>query len=105
LVVRAAIIDSIHQSPPESNSKGNKEVYMVGQGDQPPKKTTEEIQWEVEEEIPRAACLARDAERGKRHNSLENDFGASEDEPRDGAPSRRHHPKFNSWLPADRDRV
>jgi hypothetical protein len=44
LVVRAAIIDSIYQSPPESNSKGNKEVYMVGQGDQPHKKTAEEIQ-------------------------------------------------------------
>jgi hypothetical protein len=31
--------------------------------------------------------------------------GALDDEPRDGAPTRRHHWKFNSWRPADRDRL
>jgi hypothetical protein len=43
---------------------------MVGKGDELPEKTIEEIQWEAEEEIARAAHLARDAERGKRHNDL-----------------------------------
>jgi hypothetical protein len=36
---------------------------------------------------------------------MQDDSGASEDEPRDGAPARRHHPKFNSRRPADRDRL
>jgi hypothetical protein len=49
------------------------------------------------------ACLARDAERGKRHNGLQDDSGAADDEPRGGAPSSRHHAKFNSWQSADQD--
>jgi hypothetical protein len=49
--------------------------------------------------------LAREAKRGKRHNGLQDDLGASEDEPRDSAPTRRHHPKFNSQCPVDRDRL
>jgi hypothetical protein len=49
--------------------------------------------------------LVREAERRKRHNGMQDDSGASEDEPRDGAPARRHHPKFNSRRPADRDRL
>jgi hypothetical protein len=32
LVVPVAITDPIHQSSPESDSKGNKEVYMMGVG-------------------------------------------------------------------------
>jgi hypothetical protein len=76
---------------------------MVGQGDQPHENTAEEIQQEAKEEIARAARLVWDAKRGKRHNDLQNDSGAYEDEPRDGAPSRRHHPKFKSWCPADRE--
>jgi hypothetical protein len=43
---------------------------MVGQGEEPPEKTIKEIQWEVEDKIVRVARLARDAERGKRHNDL-----------------------------------
>jgi hypothetical protein len=39
------------------------------------------------------------------HNGLQDDSGASEDEPRDGAPVRRHHLKFNSRCPADQDRL
>jgi hypothetical protein len=70
LAVSAAITDLIYQSSPESESEGEREVYMVGQGEEPPEKTIEEIQREVEEEIAWAAHLARDAERGKRHNSL-----------------------------------
>jgi hypothetical protein len=45
-------------------------VYMVGQGEKPHKKIVKEIQWEVEEEIAQVDHLARDAERGKRHNGL-----------------------------------
>jgi hypothetical protein len=59
---------------------------MVGLGDQPTEKTTEEIQREAAEETAWAERLAREAERGKRHNGLQDDSGASEDEPRDGAP-------------------
>jgi hypothetical protein len=69
---------------------------MVGNKEEPPEKIIEEIQWEAEQEIARAARLAREAERGKRHNGLQDDSGASDDEPRDGSPMRRHHPKFNS---------
>jgi hypothetical protein len=78
---------------------------MVGQGEEPPEKTIEEIQREAEEEIARATRLARDAKRGRRHNGLQDDSRVSDDEPRDGAPFRRHHPKFNSRLPTDRDRL
>jgi hypothetical protein len=69
---------------------------MVGNKEEPPEKIIEEIQREAEQEIARAARLAREAERGKRHNGLQDDSGASDDEPRDGSPMRRHHPKFNS---------
>jgi hypothetical protein len=66
-----AIIDPIYQSSPESESEGNREVYMVGQGEEPPEMTIEEIQREEEEEeIARTTHLARDAERGKKHNDL-----------------------------------
>jgi hypothetical protein len=105
LAISAAITDLIYQSSPESESEGEKEVYMVGQGEEPPEKTIEEIQQEAEEEIARASRLASDAERGKRHNDLQDDSGASDDEPRDGAPSRRHHPKFNTRRPADRGQL
>jgi hypothetical protein len=43
---------------------------MVGQGEELPKKTTEEITREAEEQIGRAACLAKEAKKGKRHNAL-----------------------------------
>jgi hypothetical protein len=39
---------------------------MVGQGEQPTEKTTEEIAREAEEELTRAAQLARDADKGKK---------------------------------------
>jgi hypothetical protein len=101
LAIPVATTDPIYQSSPESDSEGSGEVYMVGNGVELPEKTVEEIQREADEEIAHAACLAREAERGKRHSSLQDDSGASDDEPRDGAPTRRHHPKFNSWRPAD----
>jgi hypothetical protein len=73
---------------------------MVGNKEEPPEKTTEEIQQEAKEEIACAAHLARQPDqarnRGKKHNGLQYNSGASDDEPRDGAPMRRHHPKFDS---------
>jgi hypothetical protein len=71
-------------------------------------KTTEEIQQEAEKEIAHVARLARELDqarhRGKRHNGLQDDSGALDDEPRDGAPTRRHHPKFDSRRPTNQDR-
>jgi hypothetical protein len=43
---------------------------MVGNKEEPPEKIIEEIQRETEQEIARAARLAREDERGKRHNGL-----------------------------------
>jgi hypothetical protein len=73
---------------------------MVVNGEELSENTTKEIQQEAEEEIARAAHLARELDwsrnRGKKHNGLQDNLGASDDEPRDGAPMRRHHPKFDS---------
>jgi hypothetical protein len=44
MVVPAATIDPICQSSPESDFEGDKEVYMVGNGEEPSEKTIEEIQ-------------------------------------------------------------
>jgi hypothetical protein len=104
LAVPVATTDPIYQSSPKSDSEGGGEVYMVGNGEEPQEKTVEEIQREAEEEITHATHLAREAEKGKRHNSLQDDSSASDDQPRDGAPMR-HHPKFNSRHPANRDRL
>jgi hypothetical protein len=41
--VFAALIDAIDQSSSKSDSEGDREVYMVGRGDEPPGKTVEEI--------------------------------------------------------------
>jgi hypothetical protein len=101
LAIPAATTDPIYQSSPESNIEGDGEVYMVRNGEELLERTAEEIPWEAGEEIARAAHLAREAERGKRHNGLQDDSSASDDEPRDGAPTRRHRPKFNSQCPVD----
>jgi hypothetical protein len=69
---------------------------MLGNLEEPPEKTDEEIQREAEEEIACRARLAKEGEKGKRHNGLQDNSGASDDEPRYGAPMRRHNPKFNS---------
>jgi hypothetical protein len=105
LAVSAATTDLIYQSSLESDSEGGREVYMVGNGEELPEKIVEEIQREADEEIAHAAHLAREAKRGKRHNDLQDDTNALNDEPRDDAPARRHHPKFDSRRPADQDRV
>jgi hypothetical protein len=44
---------------------------MVGNGDKLPYKTVEGIQRETEEELAHIAHLARESERGKRHNRLQ----------------------------------
>jgi hypothetical protein len=75
---------------------------MVGEGEQAPEKTIEEIAHEGEEGIARVARLTK---MGKRHKGLQDNSGSSCDEPRDGAPSRRHHPKFNPRRATDRDRL
>jgi hypothetical protein len=100
-----AIIDPIYQSPPEFDSEGGREVYMVGQGEELPEKAVEEIAREAEEEIARAARLAKEAKKGKRHNNMQDNSRSSDDEPRDGAPLRRHHMKLNSRCPAGQDRL
>jgi hypothetical protein len=69
---------------------------MVEQGGELPEKTTEELQREAEEEIARDEQLARELDKRKGHNGLQDDSGGSEDEHSDRAPTRRHHPKFNS---------
>jgi hypothetical protein len=109
LAVLTATTDPIYQSSPESDSEGGKEVYMVGNGEELPKKTTEEIQQEAEEEITRAARLARELDqardRGKNHNGLQDNSGVLDDEPRHSAPTRRHHPKFDSRCSSNQDRL
>jgi hypothetical protein len=42
--ISVATIDSVYQSPPESDSEGGREVYTVGDKEELPEKTTEEIQ-------------------------------------------------------------
>jgi hypothetical protein len=92
----AAIADPIYQPPPKSNSEGDREVFMVRQGEELPEKTIEEFQWEAEEENARATHLAKEAEKGKRHNGLQDNTESLDGEPRNGTPLRRQHPKFNS---------
>jgi hypothetical protein len=60
----------IYQSPLKSDSEGGGEVYLVGNEEELPDKTVEEIQWETDDELTHVARLAREAERGKRHNDL-----------------------------------
>jgi hypothetical protein len=70
LAILTTTIDPIHQSSLESDSKGNREVCMVGPREELLEKIVEEIQREANEEIAQAAHLAKDAKKGKRHNNL-----------------------------------
>jgi hypothetical protein len=101
LAVSVATTDPIYQSSLEIDSEGGGEVYTVGNREELLDKMVEEIKWEVDKEIAHAAGLARETERGKRHNSQQDDSGASKDQPRDGTLARRHHLKFNSRCPTD----
>jgi hypothetical protein len=51
IAISVATTDPIYQSSLELDSEGGGEVYMVGNGEELPDKTTEEIQKEAEEEI------------------------------------------------------
>jgi hypothetical protein len=103
LAILAATTDPIYWRSSESNFEYGREVYMVGQSDQPPEKTAEETQQEAEEEIARAERLGRELDKRKGHNGLQDDSEGLEDEHRDGAPLRRQHPKFNSRYRTNRD--
>jgi hypothetical protein len=92
--------DPICLSPPEADSEGSGEVYMVGNGEELLDNRIEEIQQETDIERARAAHLAREAKRGDRHNGIQDHSGASEDEPADGAP-----PGDNTRSSIHRDRV
>jgi hypothetical protein len=96
LAVPAAAIDPICMSSLESDSKYGREIYMVEQGGELLEKTTKEIQREAEEEIARVERLARELDKRKGHIGLQEDSGGSEDERRDGPPSRRRHSRFDS---------
>jgi hypothetical protein len=103
----------LFQQPPQIQHSSHHQSQTVREAEKSTwsgtEKTTKEIQQEDEEEIACAAHLARELDqardRGKRHNGLQDDSGASDDEPKDGAPTRRHHPKFNSERPTNRDRL
>jgi hypothetical protein len=60
LVVLTVRTDPIYQSSSELDFEGDRQVYIVGNGEELPEKTIEEIQQEAEEEIARAARLARE---------------------------------------------
>jgi hypothetical protein len=64
-----------------------------------------QLQREAEEEIACAERLARELDKRKGHYGLQDGSGGSEDEHLDGAPTRRHHAKFNSRCNADLDRL
>jgi hypothetical protein len=46
-----AAIDPIYQSPPDYDSEGDREVFIVRQGGHPTERTIEEIAREAEEEL------------------------------------------------------
>jgi hypothetical protein len=91
LAAQAVVIDSIYSPSSGSDSKYGREVYMVEQGGELPKKTTEELQREAEEEMARADRLAQELNKRKGHNGLQDDSGGGgglEDEHPGGAPTR-----------------
>jgi hypothetical protein len=52
------------------NNEYGREVYMVARDGVLPEKTTEEHQWEVDEEIARAERLAQELDKTKGNNGL-----------------------------------
>jgi hypothetical protein len=77
LTARATAIDLIYSLSLGSDSEYGREVYMVEQGGELPDKTTEQLQWEAEEEIARAERLARELDKMKGHNGLQDDSEGS----------------------------
>jgi hypothetical protein len=70
LAISTAATDPIYQSPPEFDSEGGAEVYMVGNEEELQDKMIKEIQRETDVELAHAACLAKVSERGKRNNNM-----------------------------------
>jgi hypothetical protein len=54
LAARAATTDLIYSPSSGSDSEYGRGIYMLTQDGELPEKTTEELQWEAEEEIARA---------------------------------------------------
>jgi hypothetical protein len=72
---------NISRSPLESDSKGECEIFMVGQGELPANQTKKEIARAVEAEIARVERLARNADKAaeKRHTSPRDQHDGSRD--------------------------
>jgi hypothetical protein len=70
LTISTAITDPIYQLSLEFDSEGDREVFMVGEGEQPAEKTIEEVTREDKEEITLVARLAKEANRGKEAQRL-----------------------------------
>jgi hypothetical protein len=105
LAAQTTTSDPINLPSSESDFEYGREVYMVEQGCEMSEKTTNELQREAEEVIARAKRLARELDKRKGHNDLQDDSGGSEAEHPDRAPTRRHHPKFNSRCHSNRDQL
>jgi hypothetical protein len=90
----------------ESDSKGDWEIFMVGQGDAPVDQIEEEMARAAEVEIARSERMAMnvvDKAAEKKHTSLRGRHGElvdSDDDVGDGAASGGHHPKFDWHRPA-----
>jgi hypothetical protein len=76
-----------------------------GRESNPSKKQPKRSPERLRRKIARVARLAKEADKGKRHNGWQDDSRSSKDEAGDGTPSWRPHPKFNHRRPADRDRL
>jgi hypothetical protein len=89
----------------ESDSKGDREIFMVGQGDAPVDQIEEEMARAAEVEIARSERMAMnvvDKAAEKKHTSLRGRHGElvdSDDDVGDGAASGGHHPKFDWHRP------
>jgi hypothetical protein len=77
---------------------------MVGQGEQPTKKTIKAIARETEEVLTRVARL-EEAAADKKHNSRQDNSGSSGDGVGDGTPSVGQHSKYNRRCPFGRERL
>jgi hypothetical protein len=76
LAILIAAADPIYQPSSVSDSKYDREVYMVEQCGELLEKTAEEIQREAEEGIARIERFARELDKRKWHNGLQDDSGA-----------------------------
>jgi hypothetical protein len=92
----------IYQSPLESASNDDREVYMVGQGEQPVEKTRQRDR-SGNRGSSRPCGPVGTSSSQKRHDGLQDDSRSSDDDARDGARSPGHHPKYNRRCPSGRE--